>query len=552
MMSEARRETICPATTLSLAGAGLALLVFLVYGHTVFFGFLVNTDDQAYIFRNPYLRDLSLENLLAIFTNVHFDSYLPATLASYSADYTLWKYDPFGYHLTQVVLHAANSFLALAVLLLAGVSFPAALGTAAIYAVHPAHAESVVWISERKNLLSGFFIFLSLVFYLLHARERSSKPANLIVSFFAFVMALLSKPVAVVLPPALVLLDLFVLKRGVRLMEKVPFLAAALLAGVGVIYTQSGVGAIKSYAGGSPAAALLFMTRVYWDYFWSLIFPFSLSPHYYYPRPVLWEWQSWMAYIAVPWAAVAAATRCRTRPRFAFAAAWFFLWLLPVSNIVPLATLRQDRYLYLPSLAVILFLTSAVLDGQRAAGPNGLEPGGGRRSPGAILAWLFRSDAKRGLAALGAAVLLFSHWTIKYSYDYASSGAVWKRAADLYPDWSGAQFESGYQCWVAEKTGCAIHYYRRAISADPDNVQALGNLGAVLIDRGQYSRARPYLERALKADPDYAPTYYNLAAVAEKTGKDKDKIPEWLKQYEELQAREKKKKDYRLGAFRFR
>ncbi|MBI4382519.1 MAG: tetratricopeptide repeat protein [Nitrospinae bacterium] len=529
MDPETKDEAACSLKILAPAAAGLTLLVFLVYGHTVFFGFLVNTDDQAYIFRNPYLRDLSLENLLAIFTHVHFDSYLPATLTSYSADYTFWKYDPFGYHLTQVVLHAANSFLALTVLLLAGVSLPAALGTAAIYAVHPVHAESVAWISERKNLLSGFFIFLSLIFYLLHARGRSPKPANLTVSFFAFVMALLSKPVATVLPPALILLDLCVLKRGVRLMEKAPYFGAALLAGAGVVYTQSGVGAIKEYAGGSPATALPFMARVYWDYFWSLIFPFSLSPHYYYPRPVLWEWQSWMAYIAVPWAGVLAVTRFRARPLLAFAAGWFFLWLLPVSNIVPLATLRQDRYLYLPSLAVVLFLTTAVL-GSR---------------------W-FRSDAKRGLLVLGIAGLLFSHWTIKYSYDYASSGAVWKRAADLYPRWSGAQFESGYQCWVAEKTDCAVHYYRRAINADPDNVLALGNLGALLIDRGHYSRARPYLERALKADPDYAPAYYNLAAIAEKTGKDKDRMPEWLKKYEDLQARKEKKKDYRLGEFRFR
>ncbi|MBI5427158.1 MAG: tetratricopeptide repeat protein [Nitrospinae bacterium] len=552
MDPETKDEAACSLKILAPAAAGLTLLVFLVYGHTVFFGFLVNTDDQAYIFRNPYLRDLSLENLLAIFTRVHFDSYLPATLTSYSADYTFWKYDPFGYHLTQVVLHAANSFLALAVLLLAGVSLPAALGTAAIYAVHPVHAESVAWISERKNLLSGFFIFLSLIFYLLHARGRSPKPANLTVSFFAFVMALLSKPVAAVLPPALILLDLCVLKRGVRLMEKAPYFGAALLAGAGVVYTQSGIGAIKEYAGGSPATALLFMARVYWDYFWSLIFPFSLSPHYYYPRSVLWEWQSWMAYAAVPWAGVLAATRFRARPRFAFAAGWFFLWLLPVSNIVPLATLRQDRYLYLPSLAVVLFLTTAVLGGQRAAGPNGLESGGERRSSGAIPAWLFRSDARRGLLVLGVVGLLFCHWTIKYSHDYASSGAFWKRAADLYPRWSGAQFESGYQCWIAEKADCAVHYYRRAISADPDNVQALGNLGALLIDQGHYSRARPYLERALKADPDDALTYYNLAVVAEKTGKDKDKIPEWLKRYEDLQARKEKKKDYRLGEFRFR
>jgi hypothetical protein len=93
---------------------------------------------------------LTLDNLRAFFSSIHFDSYLPMTLASYSLDYTFWKSDPFGYHLTQILLHACNSFLVFLILLRVKVGRLLAFCTALIYAVHPVHVESVVWVAERK------------------------------------------------------------------------------------------------------------------------------------------------------------------------------------------------------------------------------------------------------------------------------------------------------------------------------------------------------------------------------------------------------------------
>ena len=501
----------------------------LVYGPSLFFDFLVRSDDSAYIFRNPYLQNLTLDNLVAIFTHVHFDSYLPLTLVSYSLDYTFWKFDATGYHLTQILLHTANSFLVFCILTLAKVPRMAALLVALVYAVHPVQAESVVWISERKNLLSGFFIFLSLLFYLRHTRNDSGPSRNLIFCWISFVLGLLSKSITVMLPLILVLYDLCIARRGWCLREKIPFFAGSLIAAAATLYTQGSVEAIKGYPGGSLIVTGFLTLRVYWDYLSSLGFPFSLSPLYFYSlQENLYEWQAFLSYIFIPGLIIAAAASFRTRPHFAFAVGWFVLWLLPVSNLVPLSTVRQDRYLYLPALSVFTFFILAVLNSR----------------------WS-KSDARRALVFCGVLVVLFGSLAGRYAFTFASSRAFWHRAAEVYPQWAEAQFEAGYECWLIEKEDCALDYYKKAIEIKPEYALALNNIGAVLIDRGDYQQAKPYLERAARADPNTSSTYRNLVVVATKTGEDLDKIAGWEKKFAETQS-PSRKENYRLGPLRIR
>lgn len=509
------RGTIIPALI------GLTALDFFTYGPSLTFGFLVNSDDQAYIFRNPYLQDLSFSSLRAIFTNVHFDSYLPMTLASYSLDYTIWKFHSFGYHLTQLVLHIANSFLILVALLLSRFPKTVALGTAFIYSVHPIHVESVAWISERKNLLSAFFILLSLICYI-RFPKASSRREYYAASLTLFVLALLSKSIAVILPLIFILHDLCITNRGWRLGEKIPFFIGSLATAGITIFTQGAVGAIKEYPGGNLPVTALYMLRIYWDYFFSLVFPLSLSPEYHYVKTDFQEWQSLLAYALIPAIIVFAVTRYRTRPLFTFLAGWFFLWLLPVSNIVPLATIRQDRYLYLPSIAVAIILAKLASS---------------------------RLRPKHGLVVIGMVVLMLAGLTHRYANTYASDRAVRLRIAETYPLWSDAQFELGYQCWLEKDLDCTVRHYRKALEADPNNAQALMNMGAILIEQGDYRQAKSLLEKALTVAPDSALIYHNLAVIATQTGEEKEKIPEWIKKSEELPSLEKKK-DYRLGLFR--
>lgn len=499
----------------------LSALVFFTYGSCLTFGFLIYSDDRAYIFQNPYLLDLSVANLRDIFTNKYHAEYIPMTLASYSLDYTFWEIHPFGYHLTQIILHSVNSFLALVALLLARVPRLIALGAAFIYAIHPIHVESVVWIADRKNLLSAFFIFLSLICYIRHTQKDFGKWGNYTAALCLFVLALLSKSIAIMLPFIFILYDLCIAERGWKLAEKIPFFAGAIIAtGAQVLnMTHTPVGdllAKNEHVGGSYSTTALYMLRIYWDYLSSLIFPFFLSPYYHYVSANFWDWQALLAYILVPTTIVLAVMRFRSKPLFAFSVGWFFLWLLPVSNIVPFFTLRQDRYLYLPSLVVAVFIAKAILTNHP-----------------------LKSRPIYGLGVLAVTVLLLAGVTNSYLNTFANNSAMWIRAAETHPRWADAQFEAAYRCWAEKDLNCSMAYYRRTLDLEPKYAQALVNIGAILIDQGDYGRAKISLEQALVVDPDSDAAYFNLAVLALKTGEETEKIPQWIKKSEELKAKEK-------------
>ena len=213
--------------TVFLVSLCLLAVNFVVYGPSLAFGFLVDSDDQAYIFRNPYLQDLTRQNLWAILSNLHYDTYNPLTLISYSLDYSFWKFDPYGYHLTQLLLHTLNACLAFVLLLNISIPPVAAVGIAMLYVVHPIHVESVVWISERKNLLSTFFIFSALIFYVRNAMANLPFGKDYWFSWTLYIFALLSKPIAVMFPVVLVVYDRCISRRGWRVKELVPFFLGA-------------------------------------------------------------------------------------------------------------------------------------------------------------------------------------------------------------------------------------------------------------------------------------------------------------------------------------
>lgn len=508
---------------------GIFLASFVVYFVSLDFYYLINSDDSAYIFRNPYLQGLSLANTAAIFSNLHFGDYLPVNLLSYSWDFTWWGFNPFGYHLTQVILHALNACLLFAILHLLAVPERARWLGVLIFVVHPVQVESVVWVSERKNLLSSLFILLSLWFYLRHAMSIQFRRSYYYFCLLAFTLALLSKSKSVMLPCVFVLLDFLVLKRKVMVMEKIPFFLLSLLAGLATIASQGAVGAIKEYAGGSFATAMLLTIRTYWDYVVSLFFPFQLSPRYLFSGISSSGPQSILAYLFFFGGCFYVARNFRSRPGLVFAVGWFVLWLLPVSNLIPINVIRQDRYLYLPSMAVIV-MVSIWLE-----------------------SWWVKGQRKNFLLNLITAGLVFFLGSLSFlhTFVYASDRAFWQKVANQYPQNASAQLQAGYHCKLIEDEVCAEKRYRQALAIDPQHARALNNLGAMMIDRGQYQEAKILLDKAILADPADPVVYGNLIFLAEKSGVEREKIPDWKKKAD-LFKQMKNEKDYLLGEFRFR
>jgi len=326
----------------------LILVAGLFYTPVRSFDFIAQYDDQFYLIDNPVLKNPSLGGLVSIFTSFRETDYLPVLYSSYFIDALIWGQDPAGYHAINVLLHILNGILLFLVLskLLDRPSI--AFFVALIFLIHPVQVETVAWVPERKNILSMLFLLLAFYFMMV-----SSRPW---LGMCCFVLALFSKSIAVVFPAFLLLVP-----RSAR--NKLPrwamLIMFALAFGVSVLTftTQSQVGAVHAYHGGSFWATLALMGQTYWAYLFSLLTGRGLSP--IHPIPAVNLFAGLGFYLM---AGVVALFLWRSKERLLLRSmAAMFIFLLPVSNIIPIAVLQADRYLYFPIVFFFLALLT-VLD----------------------------------------------------------------------------------------------------------------------------------------------------------------------------------------------
>ena len=345
------------------AVVSIAALVILVYRQTVTFDF-VNWDDPWYVLHNPLITSWHPSNLYRIATSVVTRNYAPLTIFSFLIDHSLWGLWPGGYHLTNVGLHLINAVLVYVLLLrLTGNRF-IAWTTAALFAVHPVHVESVAWISSRKGLLSATFILSALICRL--RPERTARQEGFWLLFLA--MALLSKAIAVVVPAVALAYDLLILRRPVsRAVSEqiVPGFLAVMLLLVTMSAQTTQTGGVRGHLGMNKAQILAVDTVIVWRYVGMLAHPRDLCVLYDPPTAGI---GGLIAAAVAGWLLVGTAVyRYRRRlPLVTFGVVAFFLFLLPVLNLFPLTTMMNDRYLYLPSIAffaVVAFGLSVLWSG---------------------------------------------------------------------------------------------------------------------------------------------------------------------------------------------
>lgn len=333
-----------------------AVAFFDLPGHEM----LVTWDDQLYVTENPAVRGFSRETIGMAFTGHYAGNYAPVQILSYILDYTLWGENPFGYFLANICYHLTSGVLLYFLLLRFGNGTWDAAFASALFLVHPVQVESVAWVSQRKNLLALLFCLTAFHAYL-NYRRRPQRRAGVwySASLALYILSLLSKSVAVVFPLMLILYEQFAVpfRRELREhVDKLPFAAAAGAAGIIALITQS-----PDMQGGRIP---------YPDHPW-LTIPFTMLPVLVsYLRLLLWPDPSGLCVLYFP------EVRYRVDGMVLFSAAiaavlllagrylyrkdrvslfWYllvFTGLLPVSQIVPLATLMNERYLYFPMVGV--------------------------------------------------------------------------------------------------------------------------------------------------------------------------------------------------------
>ncbi len=441
------------------AGALLAALAFGAFGLALLGGF-VWFDDHGYVYENPAVTaGLTKAGLRWAWTTTHMYNWHPLTWLAHMADAELYGLNPAGHHFSSLLLHAANAILLFFFLRRATGSRLAALAAAALWTVHPLRAESVVWISERKDVLAAFFGLLALLAYV-----RPAGRGRMVWTAAAFAASLLAKPAWVTLPCLLLLLDAWPLGRWPRtpawklVLEKAPLGLLAAGSCAMTLAAQSAGGAVKSFAALPAGARLANAATATVQYLRALVWPTDLAV--YYPFPA--GGASW---VAVAGAAVLLAALTALAAAGARRAPWGLVgWLWFLGALVPMIGLVQvggqawaDRYSYLPHIGLALALA------------------------GGAAAWSRQNPSPRRQRL---AVLVAGALTLVWTGLSRLQTVVWHDTETLF---------------------------RHALAATPDNWLIHFNLANRYQLDGRRAEACAEYRAALAIAPNYAPAMNNLA-----------------------------------------
>jgi hypothetical protein len=481
--------TIIKNQTVRLHYAPLVLLLVLTaatFGEVLTHSFLPTWDDTFYITENPAVRGFSLQHVVVAFTTNYHGNYAPVQILSYMLDYAFWGMEPFGFLLTNLVCHAVSGLLLYGLLVRQGFwKWGAFLGSA-LFLVHPVQVESVAWLSQRKNLLAMLFFLLAFHAWLSY-RESTGKPSWVWygASIGALLLSLLSKSVAVVFPVMLVMYDALHPPATARHrchLEKMPHLLVALAVTVLTVVLQSmeNGGGRAEYPPDALIVLPLTMVTVLAGYLQLLLWPAAGRLSTIYTPPFR---TSFDADVAVGVAVVVFLTLAgiwlfrRSRQGF-FWYALFFLGLVPVSQIIPLITIMNDRYLYFPMLGIAGF--AAWASGELR--PRYATP-------------VSRSVAVAVVSGVVIALAAASHLR----------GRLWKDAITLFLD-TVPKVENVRQQWFMLADGyraagderSAGMCDRRAMTPGPLNDSDYLLLGRLYFDRGEPEKVRQLAERLIK------------------------------------------------------
>jgi tetratricopeptide (TPR) repeat protein len=494
----------------------LILLVAAVFGQTARFGFVAYDDDQ-YVYENPVVENgLSLNGIGWAFSHTQVASWVPLTSISHMLDCQLFGINAGGHHLVNFLLHAATAVLLFLVLRdMSGTLWRSAF-VAALFAIHPLRAESVAWVSERKDVLSGVFFMLTLWVYAQYVRRPSR--GRYVGMTLLYGLGLLSKNTLVTLPFVLLLLDYWPLQRfkvpgfGFRVqslvLEKIPLF---LLSAGSCVTTAMVLGKM------SPSNYFPLWLRVenapvaYVTYLWQMICPAGLVIPYPYPANTVSLWQAALALVLLV-AISAGVFVCRNqRPFLLMGWLWYLGVMVPMIGIVQISYYAHaDRYTYLPEIGLAIAGTWAVA-----------EWGAG---------WKFRRAVLGGLMAVIIAALMVCA-AIQTSF-WKSSDLLWSHTLAVNANNSVAHNNLAVALLQKGDVDGAIAHLHQALVIQPDYVGARNNLGKVLFQQGRLDEAVIQFQKALAIEPDYAEVHYNLGSAFYQKGF----MDEAITQYQEALA----------------
>ena len=519
----------------------VSLITFVVYLSSLHHEF-VEWDDAQYVVENLHIRSINIAFIKWAFADFHAGNWHPLTWISHAIDYAIWGLNPLGHHLTNVILHAVNTFVV--VLLIIGLlnvlketsikKGPSEFlhermmlitggVTGLLFGLHPLHVESVAWVAERKDLLCALFVLLSITLYTKYVNSINNEPAEEKSSlrffnkqyFFAlvfFILALLSKPMAVTLPFVLLILDWYPFKRIQSLrtfraafIEKIPLIALSLVSSVLTVLAQRAGGALVSMESAPLSTRVLVGVRSLIAYLWKMIWPLNLTPFYPYPTDVsLLSLEYLFTIVLVIGITIICIVSAKKQRLWLSVWSYYVMTLIPVIGIVQVGRQAMaDRYTYLPSLGPFLIM-------------------------GLGVAWASRkmnTFPRWGLIIkfLGASISIFvlasmSYLTFRQIGIWNNSIQLWSYVIGKHPERINlVYYFRGLAFLNTDQVDKAIEDFNMAISLDPYYGDAFLNRGTAFEKKGKFDKAIEDFDKAIALRPSYE-AYFNRGMTFEKMG----------------------------------
>ena len=539
------REFLSSPVAGRLICLGLALSVLAVFGRVTGYDF-VFFDDHVYVMEKAQvLAGLTPASLQWSLTATDAGFWHPLTWISLMLDREIWGLNPGGYHLTNVLLHLTATLLLFAALhRLTGALWKSGF-VAALFALHPLHVESVAWIAERKDVLSGVFWMLTLLLYARYAAKPGwGRYLSVLVSF---VLGLAAKPMVVTLPLILLLLDIWPLGRLTgdnrrrqwrRVVgEKLPLLALGAVAGVVTVAAERQVGALKTFAEFSFPDRLTNAVVAYGFYLYKTVLPVGLAVHYPHPG----SWPAGIVALSLGFLAlvgIIAWRRRRTAPYLLVGWLWYLVGLLPVIGLLQIGSHAfADRYSYIPLIGVFIAVVWGLGEWADVSGKGPFtekKQNDDRPTAVPLAAWetvgigqcvaasLKKDDPAVSPVAVAVAglavVVVFALISVRQVGHWQNAETLFRRAVAVTSDNWLALNNLGAALSRQGRHGEAAPHFAAALRLRPDYTEALFNLGAALAGQGRYGEALSVYRRVLAQQPAFAEAHNNIAIAYAETG----------------------------------
>ena len=504
----------------------LAAAVLLAYGQVIHFDF-VTYDDPDYVTANPHVQaGLTLRGIAWAFGSGFAGNWFPLTWLSHMLDCSLFGLDSGWHHITNVCIHLLSTLLWFTLLKrLTGAHWHSAL-VAFLFALHPLHVESVAWVAERKDVLSGLFWVLTLWAYTAYTGRPG--PLRYGLALLLFCLGLMAKPMLVTLPVVLILLDYWPLRRGTKILEKAPFFAASLAVSVVTFLVHRVVGATASVALIPPVERIENALVSYVAYFLQTLWPADLAVFYPYPLGSLAGPAS-IAGIALAAVTLLAIRERLRRPYLSVGWLWYLITLAPVIGLIQVgAQARADRYTYIPMVGLAIALVWGSAEALQRWPRVQVALAAALCVACVTITWRQVRYWRDSIALYQHAIEATSgNYVAHYNLavvletrgELSEAAAQLRETVRVRPRFALAHSALGQLLAKQDQPEQALSELQTAVHLRPDLAEAQIGLGTVLAKLGRTGEAAAAFSEGIRQQPDNADAHYNLGIALAQAGK---------------------------------